>query len=110
MADTRDPRGVFLIGYLDGKPIACGALREFSVDTAEIKRVYSRKNSVGAAYQIVQALETQARQNGFATIVLETRTINAKAVSFYLSNGYDYCPHYGKYVGRTDAVCFAKRL
>lgn len=109
-ADSTGPRGAFLIGYLDGKPITCGALRLLSGQTAEIKRVYARKNSIGAAHKMIQALEEKALQNGFDTILLETRTVNRNAVHFYLSCGYTPCSNYGKYVGRTDAVCFSKKL
>jgi ribosomal protein S18 acetylase RimI-like enzyme len=72
--------------------------------------VYSRKNTIGAAHKMIQALEEQAHQNGFSAIVLETRAVNTKAVAFYLSCGYRLCPNYGKYIGRTDAACFTKRL
>ncbi len=110
MTSGTEVRSVFLIGYLDGEPIACGALREASAQIAEIKRVYARKNSIGAAHKIVLALEKQAQRNGFNTVILETRAVNTKAVSFYLSCNYILCPNYGKYIGRADAVCFTKNL
>jgi hypothetical protein len=38
--ETAGPRTVFLVAWLHGKPIGCGALRPFDDDTAEIKRMY----------------------------------------------------------------------
>lgn len=108
--DALETRGAFLIGYLDGEAISCGAIREFSPSTAEMKRIYARKNSVGAARSIIAALEKQARRNGFEEIRLETRTINEHAVRFYSDCGYAPCKNYGKYIGRKDAVCFSKKL
>jgi GNAT superfamily N-acetyltransferase len=109
-ADVMGNRGVFLIGYNNCVPTACGALREFSRDTSEIKRVYAKKNSVGAARKIIGALETYARKEGFHTVQLETRIVNRHAVQFYLACGYQPCPNYGKYAGRADAICFSKAL
>lgn len=67
--DALEKRGAFLIGYLDGEAISCGAIREFSPSTAEMKRIYARKNSVGTARSIIAALEQELEvQLFFATL------------------------------------------
>jgi GNAT superfamily N-acetyltransferase len=42
--EVTPPRGVFLIAYLDGQPVGCGALRSLpptGARVAEIKRMYT---------------------------------------------------------------------
>lgn len=34
------PAGIFLVGYEDGRPVACGGLRRLHDGVAEIKRMY----------------------------------------------------------------------
>ncbi len=108
--DVSNENGVFLIGYLDNEPVACGALRELSKDTAEIKRVFARKNNVGAAHKIIEALETFALQKLYRKLILETRVVNQHAVDFYYSCGYEKCENFGKYKGRVNAICFQKEI
>ena len=36
--------------------------------------------------------------------------MNLRAVGFCLKHGYELIPNYGKYIGRPEAVCLAKRL
>ena len=106
-----DPRACFAVARnADGVAVGCGAIRPLDANTAEMKRVYASVPHSGVGGQIVAFLECKAAELGFETIVLETRAINAKAVSFYLRNGYVIIPNYGKYAGRDEAVCFEKRL
>ena len=108
--DMDHPRSVFAIAYVDGKPAGCGAIREFEGDTAELKRMYAREKSRGVGKRLVAFLEAEAARLGYKRIVLETGTVNEKAVRFYLANGYAVCENFGKYAGRDDSVCFDKTL
>ena len=108
--DLDDPRAVFVIARLDDAACGCGALRPYSADTAEIKRVYARPNAKGVGTAIVKALEAKAKTLGYTRLILETRNVNAKAVAFYRKLGYTVCPNYGKYAGRDEAVCMEKPL
>ncbi len=103
-------RTVFVIAYSDGKPVGCGALQNYSNDTAEIKRVYSRIKGVGIGTQILRTLEDYAYGYGYRKIILETRKINTIAVRFYQKSGYQICPNYGKYTHHEEAVCFYKSI
>ena len=98
------------VGYLEGEPVCCGALRQYEGKVAEIKRVYARKNTVGAAHRMVSFLEEAAKAMGYTAICLETRLGNEHACQFYRNCGYRMGEHYGKYVGREDAACFWKTL
>lgn len=109
--EMNNPRACFAVARnADGVAIGCGAIHPLDERTAEVKRVFARQPHSGVGGQIVAFLERKATELGFDVIVLETRVINAKAVSFYLRNGYRIIPNYGKYAGRDEAVCFEKRL
>jgi len=108
--DMDHPRSAFAIAYQDGRPAGCGAIREFEGDTAELKRMYAREKGRGVGGQLLKFLEREAALLGYKRIILETGTVNERAVRFYLSNGYSVCENYGVYAGRDDSVCFDKTL
>jgi len=111
LEDMTDSRSCFAVAR-DGSGFAlgCGAIRPFDANTAEMKRVYARDKNSGVGKKIVQFLEQRAVELGYSRIVLETRIVNEKAVSFYLRNGYTIIQNYGRYAGREEAVCFEKIL
>ena len=103
-------RAAFFIAYLDDEAVGCGAIQEYTGDTAEIKRMYSRKNGIGIGRAIIVALENEAQIMEYHSIILETRKINRTAVGFYLNNRYQVCNNYGKYIGQDEAICFIKNI
>ena len=109
--DICDARALFVIARNEnGEPVGCGAVRQLSGKVAEIKRMYVKEKSHGLGSCMLQYLEQQAAMMGYDTVWLETRKINQKAVAFYLKNGYQIIPNYGRYKTRPEAVCFEKRL
>lgn len=108
--DFKAEKSTFLIAYLDGVPYGCGALRRLSDDTAEIKRVYARRNQAGVGRAILNRLEKQAIGFGYTRILLETRKQNEHAIQFYTRCGYSPCAAYGGYRGKENARCFEKKL
>jgi len=75
---------------------------------AELKRMFARPGTAGVGSAVLRFLEAEALRLGFATICLETRRVNTRAVAFYERRGYRPVANYGKYVGNAQAVCFAK--
>ena len=109
--DVCNDRAVFVIARdQNGKAIGCGAFRPMDQTTAEIKRMYAAKNSMGIGAQILSYLEHRAYNIGYKTLRLETRIVNTDAVSFYERNGYRKIPNYGKYAERVSSICFEKDL
>lgn len=108
--DVKNERSVFLIAYVDGIPMGCGAIKEISADIAEVKRVYAKPNHIGIGNAILTELEKRAKALRFSKLILETRKVNQNAVSFYRKNNYEVCDNYGKYVNRPEAICFQKLL
>ena len=106
----KNSRSIFAICRYQGQPLGCGALRPLNETTAELKRMYSRKNRIGVGSSILSYLEKEAINLNYTIIRLETRKINKKAIQFYESKGYSCIPNYGRYIGETDAICFEKNL
>lgn len=101
-----------IIAYIDEVPAACGAFKELSEDTVEIKRMFTnpefRKRGLGSS--IVGELENWAKELGYKKAVLETSKDLTNAISVYEKSGFQRIPNYGQYVGVDSSVCFEKRL
>ncbi|WP_242975805.1 GNAT family N-acetyltransferase [Desulfosporosinus sp. FKB] len=109
--DVCNDRAIFVIARnQSGKAIGCGAFRPMDETTAEVKRMYAKDKGMGIGNKILSYLEHRAHDIGYETLRLETRIINAKAVSFYERNGYRKIPNYGKYAERVNSICFEKNL
>lgn len=105
------PKGVFMVGYADGVPVACGGWRSHGGD-AELKRMYvvpaARGN--GFARMILTELEQNALRAGHQRMILETGKKQPEAIALYRSMGYVYIPNFGYYANEPDCVCLAKAL
>ncbi|WOC31775.1 MULTISPECIES: GNAT family N-acetyltransferase [Caproicibacterium] len=109
--DMADARSVFAVARdAQGNPLGCGALRRWSEDTAEIKRMYARKNAQGVGSKLIAFLEQSAQNFQFERVQLQTRVVNQNAVRFYERNGYSQIPNYGIYEHLSEAICFQKEL
>lgn len=101
-----------IVAYIDEVPAACGAFKELSEDTVEIKRMFTnpkfRKRGLGSS--IVGELENWAKELGYKKVVLETSKDLTNAISVYEKSGFQRIPNYGQYVGVDSSVCFEKRL
>jgi Acetyltransferases len=113
------PLGMFLIGYLDGAPVACGGWRahdgpepEFRPGDAEMKRLYVATDARGNGHarEVLAAVERTARDSGRRRMVLETGTRQPEAIALYQSEGYAAIPNFGVYRCHPLSVCFAKSL
>jgi GNAT superfamily N-acetyltransferase len=95
------PDGLFLVGYDDGVPVACGAMRlrtdikKGKLD-AEIKRMYVepgfRRQGWGAA--VLAELLNVANEAGAQRAVLETGSKSQEALALYLNSGFVHISPY----------------
>jgi len=121
VADFEPPAGHFVVGYLDGEPVAMGGWRRLgdrpglpSPHSAEIKRMYVAASARGRGLSrlVLAELEASARAAGVDWLVLETGLPQTNAVALYRSSGYgevDGAP-YGHYVGHQSAIHLGRSL
>ncbi len=102
----------FLIAYVGGRPVACGAFRPMDAVAAEVKRMFVEPDcrGRGLARRILNELEERARQAGYSVTRLETGVYQPEAIRLYERAGYRRIANYGVYAGNPDSVCFEKAL
>jgi GNAT superfamily N-acetyltransferase len=110
--EVANGRGAFLVAYIGGKPVGCGAVRRIEPTVAEIKRMYvaPEARGRGVGRQVLMELETEARRLGATRLVLETGPRQPEALALYSRAGFVEVPNFGEYVGCEFSVCMAKEL
>jgi GNAT superfamily N-acetyltransferase len=105
-------KGAFLVGYLNGAPVTCGAIRCIAVGIAEVKRMYVVPAARGRGFSrvLLSALEETARELGMRRLVLETGPRQAEALGLYKRAGYAPIPKFGEYVASELSLCMGKDL
>jgi GNAT superfamily N-acetyltransferase len=101
-----------VVAYENGRPVSCGAMKEFGPGTMEIKRMYTAPESrgKGIASIVLAELEAWAGELGYEKCVLETGKRQPEAIALYQKNGYKLIPNYGQYAGVENSLCFEKEL
>ena len=101
-----------ILAYENNKPVGCGAIREHSPITMEVKRMYTvpQYRGKGIATKILNELETWASELAYQKCVLETGKRQPEAIELYKKNGYRIIPSYGQYVAVENSVCFEKEI
>ncbi len=101
-----------VIIYIDQVPVACGAFKKHDEITAEIKRVFVKKEHRGQGLSkiLMNQLEALAKDSGYRETILETGLKQVEALHLYKSSGYEITENYEPYVGNANSVCMKKRL
>ncbi|MHC8949118.1 GNAT family N-acetyltransferase [Sphingobacterium hungaricum] len=101
-----------LVAYENEIAIGCGAIKEFSKDAMEVKRMYvlPSHRGKGIANKILTGLENWASELGYASCVLETGKKQPEAIALYKKSGYRIIPNYGQYIGIENSICFEKTV
>jgi len=111
---VRSPHGTFLVAWLDGEPVGCGAIKPLDADPAvgEVKRMYTvtTVRRRGVSRTVLSRLEAVAVELGYARLQLETGTAQPEALALYESAGWQRITPYGRYKGSPESVCFAKEI
>jgi GNAT superfamily N-acetyltransferase len=111
---VRAPAGAFFVARLDGKPVACGAVKPLDGDAmiGEIKRMYTAPEARrrGISRAMLVALEARAAELGYRYLQLETGLAQPEAIELYESHGWHRITPYGHYKHSPQSVCFAKHL
>ncbi len=101
-----------VVVYENNIAIACGAIKEFSQNTMEIKRMYTQPASRGKGFagKVLSELEKWAAELSYTKCILETGKKQPEAIALYKKNGYKIIPNYGQYAGIENSVCFEKEI
>lgn len=101
-----------VVAFANGKPVGCGAIKEFSPAAMEVKRMYTlpEYRGKGIASIVLAELEKWARELSYKKCVLETGKRQPEAIELYKKNGYAITPNYGQYIGIENSVCFEKDI
>ena len=101
-----------IVAYEEDEAIGCGAIRQYSQDTMEVKRMFVslHKRGQGFASTILKALEAWCKEVNFNKCILETGKNQPEAIRFYKKNDYNIIPNFGPYINVENSICFEKIL
>ena len=101
-----------IVAYENSKPIGCGAIKEYSPNIMEIKRMYTlpEDRGKGIATKVLTELEIWATKLSYEKCILETGKKQPEAIGLYEKNGYKLIPNYGQYAEIENSLCFEKDL
>lgn len=107
-----EERSVYVVAYVNSRPLACGALRPRSESTAEIRRMYVHRDyrRQGLARAVLQHLETEAVRLGYSRLVLETGYKQLPAMHLYEAHGFRQIEPFGEYADDPTSVCYERFL
>jgi putative acetyltransferase len=101
-----------VVAYENELPVGCGAIKEFSKNIMEVKRMFvlPEKRGKGIASSILRELENWAKTLDYQKCILETGEKQQEAIKLYQKNNYTIIPNYGQYAEVKMSVCFEKSL
>jgi putative acetyltransferase len=101
-----------VVAYDDETPVGCGAIKHYSEDTMEVKRMYvpPEHRGRGIASDVLKELEGWAKELNYKKCILETGEKQPEAIALYHKNQYGVIPNFGQYADVPTSVCFEKLL
>ena len=101
-----------IVAFDNEIPVGCGAIKEISKDSMEVKRMYvpPDRRGQGIASKILNELENWASELKYTKCLLETGKKQPEAIELYKKNGYRIIPNYGQYENIENSICFEKIL
>ncbi len=101
-----------VVAYNGEEAVGCGAVKEYSIDIMEVKRMYvpPQHRGKGFATIVLKELENWCRELGYKKCILETGKKQPEAIELYKKNSYHIIPNYGQYENVANSVCFEKDL
>jgi DNA-binding MarR family transcriptional regulator/GNAT superfamily N-acetyltransferase len=92
--EVRPPAGEFLVAYLHGEAVGCGAVKHHADAPAEIKRMWIAPSvrGLGLGRRLLERLEACALAGGARVAHIETSAVLIEALSLYRSTGWVEVP------------------
>jgi DNA-binding MarR family transcriptional regulator/GNAT superfamily N-acetyltransferase len=96
--EVRAPAGAFLVAYLSGEAIGCGAVKHRPGGPSDIKRMWVAESArgLGIGRRLLRELEQLARERGARVAQLETNAELVEAITMYRSAGYAEVPAFNE--------------
>jgi DNA-binding MarR family transcriptional regulator/GNAT superfamily N-acetyltransferase len=96
--EVRAPAGAFLVAYLSGEAIGCGAVKHRPGGPSDIKRMWVAESArgLGIGRRLLRELEQLARERGARMAQLETNAELVEAITMYRSAGYAEVPAFNE--------------
>jgi len=84
------PNGAFVVMYLSGEPVGCGAVKHHPGEVSDVKRMWIAESArgLGLGRRLLAHLEGLAREHGSREARLETGDVLGEAIALYRSAGY----------------------
>lgn len=100
------------LAYDKDQAAGCGALRRYSTDAVELKRVFVREDyrGQGIGGMMLNHLITYARQAGYRELILETGAFLEASLRLYTRYGFHQIPNYGAYQDMPESLCMKLEL
>ena len=101
-----------VIAYDANEAVGCGAIKQYSDNTMEVKRMFVplKNRGQGIASLVLRELELWTKELNFKKCILETGKKQPEAIRLYTKNEYHIIPNYGQYIDVENSVCFEKIL
>ena len=101
-----------IVAYDQQTPVGCGAMKEYSPDSMEVKRMYvlPENRGQGIASAILKGLEQWALDLRYRRCLLETGKKQPEAIALYKKSGYRIIVNFGQYANIENSICFEKVL
>jgi GNAT superfamily N-acetyltransferase len=106
------PRGGFVVGLLDGVPVAGAGWRAHGDEDAELKRMFTAASvrGRGIGRRVLAAVEESARAQGRKRVILEVGDLQPEAIAMYHACGYERIENFGYYRDEPGCLSFARVL
>jgi putative acetyltransferase len=101
-----------IVAYDQGKPVGCGAVKQYDENTMEVKRMFVplERRGQGIASLVLKELEKWSKELNFKKCILETGKRQPEAIRLYQKNDYSIIPNFGQYKDVENSVCFEKNI
>ncbi|EIA10315.1 GNAT family N-acetyltransferase [Flavobacterium frigoris] len=101
-----------VIVYVNDVAVACACFKKYNKDTIEIKRMFVsvEERGKGLAQNMLQELESWAKEKEFSFAVLETLYKQKAAIKMYQKVGYVITDNYAPYIGLENSICMRKHI
>ncbi len=92
--EVQPPHGAFVVAYLRGEPVGCGAVKHHPGGVTDIKRMWVAESArgLGLGRRMLEHLEELGRARGSREAHIETNDVLEEAIALYRSAGYVEVP------------------